>query len=88
MCRWRLLTDNFGRLLLLSISIPVDECDGWTLTSGGSRDIVFLRPRFVVPGTLGPTIDDVYLIISVSGGSLTPPSTEFGSLKITLHKYK
>lgn len=36
----------------------------------------------MVPGTLGPTIDEVYLIISVSGGRRTPPSIELGSLKI------
>lgn len=41
--------------------------------------MVFLRPRFVVPGILGPTIDEVYFIISVSGGSRTP-SIEDGSL--------
>lgn len=55
---------------------------GVTLTEGGSREMVFLRPRFVVPGTLGPTMDDVYLMISVSGGSRTPPSTLPGSLEL------
>ena len=35
----------------------------------GSSEMVFLRPRFVVPGTLGPVDDDVYLMISVSEGS-------------------
>ena len=35
----------------------------------GSSEMVFLRPRFVVPGTLGPVEDDVYLMISVSEGS-------------------
>lgn len=34
-----------------------------------SREMVFLRPRFVVPGTFGPVDEDVYLIISVSDGS-------------------
>lgn len=42
--------------------------------------MVFLRPLFVVPGILGPTIEEVYLIISVSGGNLTPPKIELGSL--------
>lgn len=45
-----------------------------------SKEIVFLRPRFVVPGTFGPTIDDVYLMISVSGGRRTPNNDD-GSLK-------
>lgn len=52
-----------------------------TLMDGESRDMVFLRPRLVVPGIFGPTMLDVYLIISVSGGSLTPPSILLGSLK-------
>lgn len=52
---------------------PVEESVGITLTEGGSKEIVFLRPRFVVPGILGPIIDDVYFMISVSGGSRTPP---------------
>lgn len=43
--------------------------------------MVFFLPRFVVPGILGPTMDDVYLMISVSGGRRTPPKIEFGSLK-------
>lgn len=30
--------------------------------------------------TLGPVNEEVYLIISVSGGSLTPPKTDAGSL--------
>lgn len=47
----------------------------------GSNEIVFFRPRFVVPGIFGPTIDDVYLIISVSGGKRTP-SNDDGSLKV------
>jgi len=34
----------------------------------------------VVPGILGPTMDDVYLIISVSGGRRTPPRILAGSL--------
>lgn len=55
---------------------------GVTLTEGGSREMVFLRPRFVVPGTLGPTMDEVYLMISVSGGSRTPPRTLPGSLEL------
>lgn len=59
--------------LLLSISSPVDECVGITLTEGGSSEIVFFLPRFVVPGTFGPIIDEVYFIISVSGGNRTPP---------------
>lgn len=29
-----------------------------------------------LPGTLGPTTDDVYFIISVSGGNLTPINGE------------
>lgn len=45
----------------------------------GSSDIVFFLPRLVVPGFFGPTIDDVYLIISVSGGKRTP-SNDDGSL--------
>lgn len=31
--------------------------------------------------TFGPASEEVYLIISVSGGSLTPPSTDDGSLE-------
>lgn len=53
----------------------------WTLTEGESRDIVFFLPRFVVPGTLGPTMLEVYLMISVSGGSRTPPRMPLGSLE-------
>ena len=34
----------------------------------GSSEMVFLRPRLVVPGTFGPVDDDVYLMISVSDG--------------------
>lgn len=34
--------------------------------------MVFLRPRDVLPGILGPTMEDVYLMISVSGGNRTP----------------
>lgn len=56
--------------------------EGRTLTEGGSNEMVFFLPRFVVPGILGPTMDDVYLMISVSGGNLTPPKIELGSLKI------
>lgn len=74
------LTANLAHLFPLSISMPVLECVGITLTEGGSKDIVFLRPRLVVPGIFGPTIDEVYLMISVSGGSLTPPRIELGSL--------
>lgn len=47
----------------------------------GSNDMVFLRPRFVVPGIFGPTIDDVYLMISVSGGKRTPRRDD-GSLQV------
>lgn len=75
-----LLTLSFDLFVVLSISNPVLECVGCTLTKGGSNEIVFLRPLFVVPGILGPTIEDVYLIISVSGGNLTPPKIELGSL--------
>lgn len=46
----------------------------------GSNEIVFFRPRFVVPGIFGPTIDDVYLMISVSGGNRTP-NRDDGSLE-------
>lgn len=53
---------------------------GCTLTLGVSKDIVFFLPRFVVPGTFGPTMLDVYLIISVSGGRRTPPNILLGSL--------
>lgn len=34
----------------------------------GSSEIVFFRPLLVVPGTLGPVAEDVYLMISVSDG--------------------
>lgn len=80
------LTFNLGRLVVRSINMPVLEWDGCTLTNGGSSDMVFFRPLFVVPGILGPTIDEVYLIISVSGGKRTPPSIELGSLKTKKHK--
>lgn len=53
---------------------------GCTLTLGVSKDMVFFLPRFVVPGTFGPTMLDVYLIISVSGGRRTPPNILLGSL--------
>ena len=43
--------------------------------------MVFLRPRFVVPGTLGPLMDEVCLIISVPSGSRRPPAP----LKHALH---
>lgn len=43
-------------------------CCSWFCSS----DMVFLRPREVVPGILGPTMDEVYLMISVSGGKRTP----------------
>lgn len=46
----------------------------------GSNEIVFFRPRLVVPGILGPTIDEVYLMISVSGGKRTP-NRDDGSLR-------
>lgn len=74
------LTLSLGLLLVLSIRSPVLEWEGCTLTEGGSKEMVFLRPLFVVPGILGPTIEEVYLIISVSGGNLTPPKIELGSL--------
>lgn len=69
------LTESNGGsgLLYRSISNPVDECVGVTLTEGGSSEMVFFRPRFVLPGTFGPTIEDVYFMISVSGGRRTPP---------------
>lgn len=51
----------------------------------GSSEIVFLRPRFVVPGILGPTMDEVYLMISVSGGKRTP-NNEDGSLQSKIRK--
>lgn len=35
-----------------------------------------------MPGILGPTIEEVYFIISVSGGRRTPPRIELGSLKL------
>lgn len=38
--------------------------------------MVFFRPRFVVPGTLGPVELDVYLMISVSEGSFSVSSME------------
>jgi hypothetical protein len=63
------------------MSKPVDEWAVITLTDGGSREMVFLRPLLVVPGILGPTMDDVYLIISVSGGRRTPPRILAGSLQ-------
>lgn len=69
------------------MSSPVLECDGCKLTDGGSKDMVFLRPLLVVPGTLGPTIDDVYFIISVSGGNLTPPKIELGSLENNMQQF-
>lgn len=47
---------------------PLDEPPELAFPAG-SKDIVFFRPRFVVPGTLGPVAEDVYLIISVSDGS-------------------
>lgn len=78
---------NFAHLLPLSMSMPVLECVGITLTDGGSKDMVFLRPRFVVPGILGPTIDEVYLMISVSGGKRTPPRIELGSLQFSFSQF-
>ena len=42
----------------------------------GSREIVFLRPLLVVPGTLGPVEDEVYLMISVSIGKRRESSME------------
>lgn len=42
----------------------------------GSKEIVFLRPRLVVPGTLGPADEDVYLMISVSEGNLKESSMD------------
>ena len=42
----------------------------------GSSEMVFLRPRLVVPGTLGPVDDDVYLMISVSEGSRRESAVE------------
>lgn len=51
----------------------------------GSNDIVFLRPRLVVPGTFGPTIDDVYFIISVSGGKRTPRREDGSLQKINIY---
>jgi len=53
---------------------------GSTLTEGGSREMVFFLPLLVVPGILGPTMDEVYLMISVSGGRRTPPRILAGSL--------
>jgi hypothetical protein len=53
---------------------------GSTLTDGGSREMVFFLPLLVVPGILGPTMDEVYLMISVSGGRRTPPRILAGSL--------
>lgn len=44
-----------------------------------SNEMVFLRPRPVPPDALGPTMEEVYLMISVSGGKRTPSSEE-GSL--------
>lgn len=82
LCHHDELTRLRGYLLPpLSMSKPVDEWAVITLTDGGSREIVFLRPLLVVPGILGPTMDDVYLIISVSGGRRTPPRILAGSLK-------
>lgn len=52
----------------------------------GSSEIVFFLPRLVVPGFFGPTIDDVYFMISVSGGNRTP-SNDDGSLKQYKHKH-
>lgn len=51
----------------------------------GSSEIVFFLPRLVVPGFFGPTIDDVYFMISVSGGNRTP-SNDDGSLKQYKHR--
>ena len=51
---------------------------GWERGAGtgvGSREIVFLRPRLVVPGTFGPVDDEVYLMISVSDGRRRESST-------------
>lgn len=61
-------------LLLLLLPPPLLPAPPWMPPSNAfcSNDMVFLRPRFVVPGTFGPTIDEVYFIISVSGGNLTP----------------
>lgn len=75
----KLLT-NLDRFILFS-GIPVLETEAVKLTVGGSRDIVFFLPRFVVPGIFGPTMLLVYLIISVSGGNLTPPNIADGSLQ-------
>lgn len=60
---------------------PIPALSPWSVANNGfgSNEMVFLRPRFVVPGIFGPTIDDVYLMISVSGGRRTP-SNDDGSL--------
>ncbi len=42
----------------------------------GSKEMVFLRPRLVVPGTFGPVDDDVYLINSVSDGRRSDSNME------------
>lgn len=68
----------------ISKGIPVELCVGTTERLGGSKEIVFLRPLLVVPGTFGPMIDEVYLMISVSGGSRTPPKIPTDSLKKVL----
>jgi hypothetical protein len=51
--------------------------------------MVFLRPLLVVPGIIGPIIEEVYFIISVSGGSLTRNklSLEFFKPSLTLTKH-
>lgn len=41
-----------------------------------SKEMVFFRPRFVVPGTFGPVELDVYLMISVSEGSFSESNIE------------
>lgn len=75
---------DFQFLMKALLTLLLVIRSGWvgvTLTEGGSNEMVFFRPRLVVPGTLGPIIDEVYLIISVSGGSRTPPRIPVGSLK-------
>ena len=44
------------------------ECNDASAAGWGSSEIVFFRPLFVVPGTLGPVEDEVNLTISVSDG--------------------
>lgn len=92
----RRITSTLSMVEGLQLASPADFLPGFFLppklaacipppaattdTQGGSREMVFFRPRLVVPGIFGPTMEEVYLMISVSGGRRTPPKMLAGSL--------